>query len=152
MVVAFSYAQALELVGTAVPGHLQADLEVPSLRGVQAQGDLLVFPIAEPDDVAWAPVPATGVQLIRSEATGNTHWLHQDQGSTGVQWAEPVRVPVFEEEEPDLRLAYVRVPEGQVGLLIHTEEHGVNGIGPGTYQVNRKREADPESVQRLLAD
>lgn len=153
-----TYEQALGLVGAVVPNHLAAEVAVPILTGVQAQGDLLVIPIepADPgesvDPGAWRPVPAQGVQLIWSEATGNTHWLHQDQGCHGVRWAQPESMVWRDEDDPDLRLAYVSVPSGQAALLIHTEEHGANGIGPGTYVIHRKREADPQSVQRLLAD
>lgn len=37
------------------------------------------------------------------------------------------------------RIGYVLVPDGQSALLIHTDEHGANGIRPGTYAVHRKR-------------
>ncbi len=97
MVVAFTFAQGLAMVGSGVPAHLTSELEVPILTGVQAQGDLLVFPTEAPQ-------------------------------------------------------AYVQVPQGQAALLIHTEENGANGVGPGTYAINRKREADAEYRQRLLED
>lgn len=148
---ALTYAQALALVGSGVPSHLTAELEVPILTGVQAQGDLLVFPAEAPADVRWQTVPADGVQLIRSEATGNTHWLHQDQGCRGVRWAEPELEQIWNDDLAQ-RLAYVHVPDGEAALLIHTEEHGANGLGPGTYAINRKREADAEYRQRLLED
>lgn len=167
----YSYAQALALVGAPVPRHLQAQADVPVLTGVQAQGDLLVLPCDElPAGLAWSVVPPEGVALITSEATGNTHWLHQDRGGTDVRWATP---PPAEPDPDDegwgpwagtdpadldeldarqLRLAFVDVPEGRVALLIHTDEHGANGIGPGRYAVHRKREADERYRQRLLAD
>ncbi|MFN8081888.1 MAG: hypothetical protein U0Q19_20190 [Kineosporiaceae bacterium] len=153
----FTYEQALGLIGAVVPNHLIAEVSVPILTGVQAQGDLLVIPVeggeqADVEPAAWRPVPPQGVQLIWSEATGNTHWLHQDQGCAGVRWAPPEPPVWADEDDPDLRLAYVSVPPGQAALLIHTEEHGANGIGPGSYVIHRKREADPASVQRLLAD
>lgn len=44
-----TYEQALGLVGAVVPNHLAAEVAVPILTGVQAQGDLLVIPI-EPAD------------------------------------------------------------------------------------------------------
>jgi hypothetical protein len=151
--VGFTYAQALSLVGSTVPAHLAAEITVPILTGVQAQGDLLVFPHQPEPEPRWQPVPSDGVQLIRSEATGNTHWLHQDQGSRGVLWAESVPDRwVDEEDDVALRVAHLRVPEGSAALLIHTEEHGANGIGPGTYAIHRKRESDPETLSRLLAD
>lgn len=37
------------------------------------------------------------------------------------------------------------VPEGQTAQLIHTDEHGAAGIGPGLYAIHEKREqADQE--------
>jgi len=32
------------------------------------------------------------------------------------------------------------VPSGQSAMLIHTDEHGANGIGPGRYEIRRKRD------------
>jgi hypothetical protein len=57
---------------------------------------------------------------VRGEATGNTHWLHQGFDSPGVRWADAV---------DGVRLGYLRVPKGQSALLLHTDEHGANGIG-----------------------
>jgi hypothetical protein len=68
--------------------------------------------------------------VIRGEATGNTHWLHRGFESPGVRWARAAA---------GARIGYVLVPDGQSALLIHTDEHGANGIGPGTYAVHRKR-------------
>jgi hypothetical protein len=42
------------------------------------------------------------------------------------------------------------VPEGAVAYLIHTDEHGANGIGPGTYRLTGKREQADEI--RRVAD
>lgn len=149
----FTYAQALSLVGSTVPAHLSAEVTVPILTGVQAQGDLLVFPHQPEAEPNWRPVPPQGVQLIRSEVTGNTHWLHQDQGCRGVLWAESEPDGwVDEDDDSTLRLAHLRVPDGAAALLIHTEEHGASGIGPGNYAIHRKREADPETLSRLLSD
>lgn len=154
----YSYEQALGLVGALVPPHLRADLEVPVLTGVQAQGDLLIFPAELAADAAmaveWRRVPDTGIALVRSEATGNTHWLHRAPDSQDVQWAPSRPVDDLHTAPDDparLRLAHLRVPPGQAALLIHTDEHGANGIGPGTYTVHRKREADAASM-RLLED
>lgn len=131
-----TYARALGLVGVSIPAHLAADAEVPVLTGPQAQGDLLVVPVGPPLDLDWRPLPADGVQVVRGEATGNTHWLHGGFGSSGVRWAES------RAGGDGLVLGYLHVPDGQSALLIHTDEHGANGIGPGRYAVRRKREAD----------
>lgn len=142
----YTYGDALSLIGVAVPGHLLADAEVPVLSGPQAQGDLMVFPTTEPDGLAWEPVPEAGVQVVHGEATGNTHWLHRGFASPDVEWADGL---------PELTgrqlLGYLRVPDGQSAMLIHTDEHGANGIGPGTYAVHRKRQWGP-SGEGLVGD
>jgi hypothetical protein len=132
-----TFTSALALVGVQVPEHLQAEAEVPVLRGPQAQGDLMIFPAEPPARVEWTALPAGGVPVIHGEATGNTHWLHPGFDSPGVRWA-----PV----ENKLTLGYLEVPDGQSALLIHTDEHGANGVGPGTYTVHRKRELRLETL------
>ena len=141
-----TYASALALVGADVPAHLVADAEVPVLTGAQAQGDLLVLPTASAGTPAWGPVPDGGVQLVRGEATGNTHWLHRGLAadgshSEGVRWAPAPAAPATDDGGPPLVLGLLHVPEGCTALLIHTDEHGANGIGPGRYAIHRKREA-----------
>ena len=138
-----TYGRALALIGVTVPAHLAADAEVPVLSGPQAQGDLLVVPGAPPDGLTWEPVPASGVQVVHGEATGNTHWLHGGIGSTGVRWAWP---DPRAEGDP-LVVGYLSVPAGASALLIHTDEHGANGIGPGRFAVRRKREGDAAEDQ-----
>ena len=142
-----SYQQALTLVGADVPAHLGADAEVPVLSGAQAQGDLLVFPQPAPDGIDWERVPGDGVTVVRGEATGNTHWLHRGFSSPDVMWSPWSRWTAHEE----LTVGYLRVPPGQSALLIHTDEHGANGIGPGDYAIHRKREWDADQA-RMLAD
>jgi hypothetical protein len=148
-----TYRSALELVGTSVPDHLVADAEVPVLVGPQAQGDLLVFRKEASSGLAWQPVPINGLQLMHGEATGNTHWLHPGFQSPGIQFARS--------SADGVRLGFLLVPPGQTALLIHTDEHGANGIGPGTYVIHRKRERiqlpasgelDPATEIRLVAD
>ncbi len=144
-----TYRRALALTGTTVPDHLVADAEVPVLTGAQAQGDLLVFRQGASPTLRWQILPAEGRRLVEGEATGNTHWLHPGFESTGVLWADP-------DGGPPQRLGWLRVPPGQSALLIHTDEHGANGIGPGVYVVHRKRELsrDTDKVEetRLVAD
>jgi len=129
-----TYGTALAKVGATVPEHLLADAEVPILAGPQAQGDLLIVPI-ESTDAVLIPVPREGVQVVFGEATGNSHFLHQGFDSPGVMYA---RV------DADLLLAVVQVPEGQSAQLIHTDEHGSNGIGAGLYGIHAKRELREE--------
>lgn len=131
-----TFTSALALIGVEVPDHLRAEAEVPVLQVPQAQGDLLVFPAEPPARVRWEALPPTGVQVINGEATGNTHWLHPGFDSPGIRWA-----PI----ENKLTLGYLEVPAGQSALLIHTDEHGANGIGPGSYAVHRKRQLQLET-------
>ena len=128
-----TYGSALALIGVTVPDHLRAEADVPVLTAPQAQGDLLIVPAPAPEAVVWQPLPAEGEQLVHGEATGNTHWLHGGFDSPGVRWA---RAGI----EDALIVGYLNVPDGQTAMLVHTDEHGANGIGAGTYEIRRKRE------------
>lgn len=125
-----TYADALAKVGVSVPDHLVADAEVPILTGAQAQGDLLVIPI-ESTNAKLTTIPDTGVQVVFGEATGNSHWLHRGFDSPDVKFA---RVSSGQ------CIAVLHVPDGQNAQLIHTDEHGSAGIGPGLYGIHEKRE------------
>jgi hypothetical protein len=129
-----TFLEALSKVGATVPEHLIADAEVPVLTGPQAQGDLMIVPT---DKIVGhlESIPTAGVQVVFGEATGNSHFLHQGFESPDVKWA---RV------DDGLVLAVVSVPEGQSAQLIHTDEHGANGIGPGLYEIHAKRELRDE--------
>jgi hypothetical protein len=114
-----------------VPDVDLTDIEIPVLTGVQRQGDVGIFPTAPVEDCG-SLVPPTGVQVVRGEATGNTHFLH---GEGPVFWAPAVR-----SREEDVQLGTLIVPEGSTAFLIHTDEHAASGIGPGTYLLHGKRE------------
>jgi hypothetical protein len=134
-----TYGEALALARVTVPGHLQAGTEVPVLTGPQCQGDLMIVPLSmayEPGEAvpAWPQgkiVGDAGVQVVRGEATGNTHWLHAGFDSPGVAWHWV---------GSGLVTGIVTVPAGQTAMLIHSDEHGASGIGPGTYEIRRKRQ------------
>lgn len=140
---ATTFGSALAKIGVTVPDHLAADAEVPVLTGPQPQGDLFINPATmdtfDASRVKLEAVSDQGAQVVVGEATGNTHWLHRGFDSPGVQWA---RVTGHE-----LVLAVVSVPEGQSAELIHTDEHGANGIGPGLYVIRGKREQADEIRQ-----
>jgi hypothetical protein len=137
----------LERAGITVPDQTIADLEVPVLTGPQRQGDVFVIPIDAiheviiPNDAHL--VPAEGVAVVVGEATGNTHLLQPEPGC-GIFW-QPARARVGSVELGDLT-----VPKGATAWLIHTDEHGANGIGPGTYRFHGKREQADE--ERRVAD
>lgn len=129
-----TFAEALERQGVTIPPHLIADAEVPVLSGVQGQGDLLIVPSMSriPD---LEPVPDEGVQVVFGEATGNSHFLQRGFDSPGV---------MFRRVTTGQCLVVVSVPEGQTAELIHTDEHGVNAMGPGLYAIHEKREQADE--------
>jgi hypothetical protein len=147
-----TYGQALALASVSIPAHLEADARVPVLDGPQAQGDLMIVPIvmAYGSDVrppVWplgVLVGAGGVQVVHGEATGNTHWLHAGFDSRGVTWHRAA------DNDDGLVVGVVTVPAGQSAMLIHTDEHGANGIGPGIYEIRRKREQ--ANQVRIVAD
>lgn len=129
-----TFAEALDKIGATLPAHLVADAEVPVLTGPQPQGDLGIFPI-DHIDVDLQLVPVTGHQVVVGEATGNTHWLHRGMDSPDVKFA---RI------DEGVVLVVVSVPAGQTAELIHTDEHGVNSMGPGLYAIHGKREQADE--------
>lgn len=131
----------LALHDIAVPDETIAAVEVPVLAGPQRQGDVMIVPrepLTKAERAAARPVPREGVAVVRGEATGNTHLLHAEGD---VLWAE---------RSGDLLLGVLEIPAGATAYLIHTDEHGANGIAPGTYALHGKREQADEI--RRVAD
>lgn len=126
-------AEVLNQAGVSDLGVLDSSVDVPVLTGLQAQGDLIIVPTNE--SPATTPVGPGGVEVVRSEANSNTHSLHSWDGD-----------PVLWDSDRNV----LTVPEGSSAYLVHTEEHGANGIGPGTYSIRRQREQADEI--RLVAD
>lgn len=127
-----TFTEILGTAGVTCPDTALADLAVPVLSGPQRQGDVLVIPT---DDVFGeaSPITTRGVAVVRGEATGNTHLLMGDGTWTP---GDPSGAGVL--------LGYLTVPDGGEAWLIHTDEHGVNGIGPGRYRLHGKRELADE--------
>lgn len=117
--------------GVDVDPHLDRELSVPILTGVQRQGDVIVVPR---DVTASKPVPAAGVPVVRGEAGGNTHLLLAEGD---------VRADVRQASASNLLLATVTVGEGATAYLAHPE-HAYTGIGPGSYEIRRQREQADE--------
>lgn len=134
-----TYETALCAHDIDVPDHLVAQAEIPVLTSLQLQGDLAIIP-TKPSKKVGDPVPADGIQVVRGEATANTHWLDAYHGT--VLWA-----PAGAGGQD---LGVVTVPKGAVAVLTHTDEHGCNAIGAGTYLIRRQREQADEI--RLVAD
>lgn len=125
--------------------HLDRELTVPVLSGPQAQGDLLVVPIADADEAdrslfgrcVGKPVAREGAPVLRGEAMGNTHSLHADGDVTWAPYVDGVT------------LGFASIADGATAWLLHLQ-HGATGIAPGDYVVHRQREQANEV--RLVAD
>ena len=142
-------AELLDRNGLDVLDHLERELTVPVIDGLQAQGDLIVVPYAfvaravTPTAGNWREVPAIGVELLRSAAGGNPHTLVADEGTcywtTGVRDSLGLAIAVFDNTAP----AY----------LVHPE-HGGSGVAPGRWLVRRQQERDAGFRARnvLIAD
>ncbi|GAA2727813.1 hypothetical protein [Actinocorallia aurantiaca] len=122
--------------GLSVLDHLEQEVTIPVLDGIQAQGDLLVIPlpvvadvVSIRADVRWTGVPAGGVELLRGAAGGNPHTLVADpltcRWTTSINDRLGLALGLFEASEPV--------------YLLHPE-HGATGFVPGTYVVRRQRE------------
>lgn len=135
-------ASILDRANVTVPDETIADIDVPVLTGAQRQGDVGIWPMRDLSKVqldTLTPVPSKGIAVVRGETTGgNSHILHADGP---VLWA-PARGTDL------LALGTLHVPDGSVAWLIHTDEHGANGIGPGAYRLTGKRE-QAEEVRRV---
>lgn len=137
-------ATVLDRAGIDTLGVLDAQIDVPVLTGLaQAQGDLIVLPRPN-KQAATTPIPGAGVMVVRAESSGgNTHSLHSWEGPRCFYDARPGG-------DSGLVLGVLTVPDGASAYLVHTEEHGANAFGPGTYEVRRQREQ--ADVIRMVAD
>lgn len=134
----------LDRAGVDTLGVLDAQVNVPVLTGLaQAQGDLIILPRPN-KQAATTAIPQSGALVVRAESSGgNTHSLHSWDG------------PVCYYDERDrgdsgLVLGVLTVPDGATAYLVHTEEHGANAFGPGTYEIRRQREQ--ADIVRIVAD
>lgn len=120
-----------------------ADIDVPVLAGPQRQGDVIIIPrapLGNAERASMTAIPAAGVSVVRGDATGNAHILSPEAG-TEVLWSPSTG---------GLSLGVLHVPTDAVAWLVHTDEHGANGVGPGTYTLHGKREQADEI--RRVAD
>lgn len=131
-----TYGIILDRSKISCPDDTIADVEVPVLTGPQRQGDVGIWPTAALSSAQLSrmtPVPPDGIAVVRGESTGgNAHILHAD-GDVLWQRADSRSGDI-------LALGTVYVPDGATAWLIHTDEHGANGIGPGAYRLTGKRE------------
>ena len=140
-------AELLDRSELDVLDHLEREVAVPVIDGPQAQGDLIVLPMAMVPAVfiskwaTWQPVPWHGVELVRGVAGNNPHTLVADTGTC--QWTPAV-------VDPSLRLAVAVFENIATAYLIHPE-HGGTGVAPGRWVVRRQREYG-RFRHRLVAD
>lgn len=164
--------ELIDTFGVDIDPHLERQVEVPVLTGLQRQGDIIVIPLSMLR-VGWnrSPHPvmgpiihqvsAAGVAVVRGEAGGNTHLLlaagdvfydaaEQRPQPVGPRAADP---QVAEWGFTDgLGIGALQVNGGATAYLAHPE-HGYMGIGPGVYLIRRQREFDGAfQSTRLVAD
>lgn len=118
------------------------EVEIPVLTGLQRQGDILVVPwqpTEQPSD-DWLE-KLDGVEVTFA-ITGHTHTLHGEgqwfgweTSDDGLRWL--ARQFHADNLVDDLNFLHgvLRVPSGGAAYLMHSDEHGALGIGPGWYQV-----------------
>jgi hypothetical protein len=136
-------ADLIDTHGVDVLDHLDRQASVPTLAGLQFQGDVAVIPTSQDALTAIGDtVPTTGIPVVRGESGGNTHLLLAD--GPGVLWQ-----PATSREPADLDLGTLTVPAGSTAYLAHPE-HAYTGIAAGTYTIRRQREQADEI--RLVAD
>lgn len=133
-------ADLIDRHGVDVLEHLDRQVSVPTLDGLQFQGDVAVIPTRELGIGAGAVVPTAGIPVVRGENGGNTHLLLA-QGD--------VRFAAAEQAPQSLRLGVLTVQAGATAFLAHPE-HGYCGIAAGTYEIRRQREQADEI--RIVAD
>ncbi|MFI9331422.1 hypothetical protein ACIGZJ_28285 [Kitasatospora sp. NPDC052868] len=149
-------ADLTALTGLDVLDHLEREVAVPVVAGLQAQGDLIVIPQSFLETVTltpfgysrWLDVPAAGLELLRSAGGGNPHSLVADPGAC--RWTDAIHDPTG--------LALGLIDATAVAYLIHPE-HGATGIAPGRYVVRRQRERGTgfgmvlgRSMNRMVCD
>ncbi|MEU4742374.1 hypothetical protein AB0G02_18170 [Actinosynnema sp. NPDC023658] len=140
-------AELLTRTDLDVLDHLERQTAIPVVDGLQAQGDLLVIPLAllgtvHPERWArWRPVPPGGVELVRGAAGNNPHTLVADEGAC--RWTPDVRDP--------LRLGIALVENTATAYLVHPE-HGGSGIAPGRWLIRRQQERGGARRNLLIAD
>ncbi|GLY35023.1 hypothetical protein Amsp01_010470 [Amycolatopsis sp. NBRC 101858] len=124
-------AELLDRTGLDVLAHLDRQVDVPVIDGLQAQGDLIVVPAAMADAVrspgGWHALPAEGAELVRGGDGTNPHTLVGScELTTWVMDPEGLAVAAIDNAAPV--------------YLVHPE-HGATGIAPGRWIVRRQREA-----------
>lgn len=127
--------------GLPVDMHLVLDLVIPIHHAIQAQGDLLVIPlamvadrVAAREDATWDEVPPGGAELLRGGAGGNAHTLVADPGTC-----------IWTAHVTDVDGLALAILDAMAPVYLLHREHGGTGIAAGTYVIRRQRELEPPS-------
>ncbi|GLZ35101.1 hypothetical protein Lesp02_72880 [Lentzea sp. NBRC 105346] len=134
-------AELLDRSGTAALDHLERQVTIPVIDGLQAQGDLIVIPLDLTDVTFLNPrdLPPGGVELIRGAGGNNPHTLVADPDTC--RWSDQLHdrlglaIAVFENSAPV--------------YLVHPE-HGGTGVAPGRWLVRRQRERSLAQTRSLF--
>jgi hypothetical protein len=128
-------ADLTRMSGLDVLDHLEREVAIPIVDGLQAQGDLIVIPAAMLDEFSrttdgnWREIPPTGIELLRSASGGNPHTLVGEPRTC--LWTTRGTDP------EQLHIGTLR--NNRPAFLIHPE-HGGTGIAPGIWVIRRQRE------------
>lgn len=118
--------------------HLEHDIDIPIIWGLQAQGDVILIPLAHEDfanlarpstNATWEPVRELAV--VRGENGGNTHLVCAAFGEA--RWTTDI--DSRSAAGLDLGILDVINPVH----LLHPE-HGGMGLGAGLWLFRRQRE------------
>ena len=142
-------AELLDKTGLDVLDHLERQVTVPVIDGLQAQGDLIVIPaglintVRIHPEAKWFGVRPGGVELVRGVAGNNPHTLVADPGTC--EFTNSFTDP--------LGLTIAILANTAPAYLIHPE-HGASGIAPGRWLVRRQQESavNRRSARVLIAD
>lgn len=135
----------VDATGLAVLEHLEAEAEIPVLRALQCQGDVIAVPLDLPGfknaaavhpHAVWIDVPPEGLDALRGQ---HPHIIVADLGTC--RWTTQVNDP------SGLSLGIL---EASAPVHLLHPEHGGTGLAAGTWLLRRQREQAEE--QRLVAD
>lgn len=128
------------------------EIDIPVLTSTQRQGDILVLPHQLP--ARWPRTGPTsldgGVVIARSEVSSHTHALYGDGQVFLIDDMSPQRARWWQRSEN--ALAWLNVPFGGEAFLMHSDEHGALGVGPGTYLILRQQEFYSDWYWAAVAD
>ena len=122
-----------------VPQHLDPQDYVPVAERFVAQGDVYarLEPNLKPEGTGS---PCHHIKVVAGDADRNSHILHCPNG----RW----HPGSYRHQVADYGL--VLIPEGSVGYLTHTGEHGATGLAPGTWRLWGQCEMSNGEIRRVI--